>query len=247
MRDGLDAIDPVRRVGTYLVASARVAARHPRAFRPGALARHFPAWWASLDRGAPVEDQPWLCFEAIERLGAWLRPGMQVFEWGSGGSTLFFAERAASVRSVEHDRAWYEVVRERLARRGAARCDLRLVEPDPAAGPPADPADPHGNASGDARFRAASFARYVNAIAEVADGSLDLVLVDGRARPSCCRAAMPKVRPGGLLVLDNAEVPYYDAARRLLGAGGWALTDVWGPIPGARHFSETCLFRRSQP
>ena len=47
------------------------------------------------------------------------------------------------------------------------------------------------------------FDDYVAAINDELDNSLDLVIVDGRARVECVRRAMPKVKPGGLLLLDD--------------------------------------------
>lgn len=39
--------------------------------------------------------------------------------------------------------------------------------------------------------------------------TFDLVLVDGRDRVECCRASIPLIKPGGILMLDNAEREYY--------------------------------------
>jgi predicted O-methyltransferase YrrM len=238
------ALGAIARLAAYASHAGRVALRRPDCFRPGDLLRQLPAWWASQD-GHVSEEIPWLCFSAIELLDRYLRPEMRVFEWGSGGSTLFFSRRVSRVWSVEHDPEWHREVRSRLERAGVSNCELTFVEPEAAAGADeSDPSNPLGFASGDARFRRSSFERYVNAISTHADGSLDLVLIDGRARPSCCRAAIPKVRVGGYVVLDNAEVPYYRRAREQFGAAAWALKDVFGPLPGVRHFSETCLWRR---
>ncbi len=33
-----------------------------------------------------------------------------LFEFGSGNSTLFFAERVKNVISVEHNKEWYQIV-----------------------------------------------------------------------------------------------------------------------------------------
>lgn len=41
------------------------------------------------------------------------------------------------------------------------------------------------------------------------DNYFDIVLVDGRSRPSCLFHSLNKVKKGGLLVLDNAEREYY--------------------------------------
>ncbi len=47
--------------------------------------------------------KPWLVFDAIHFLENWLKPGMRVFEYGSGVSTFFFAQRVAEVTNEERD------------------------------------------------------------------------------------------------------------------------------------------------
>jgi len=43
-------------------------------------------------------------------------------------------------------------------------------------------------------------------VAEVFSGQeLDFALVDGRRRLACTRAVLLKIKPGGILILDNAE------------------------------------------
>ncbi len=248
-RTGLSvrALDAYVKLRAYAWHCRQLAIRRPECFHLGELVRHFPAWWSNQDGGS-ADDLPWLCFSAIEFLDRYLKSEMRVFEYGSGGSTLFFSRRVSQVWSVEHDSGWYEEVRGRLVCAGTTNCNLSLLEPEARSDEAeSDPSDPLGCGSGDARFRRFSFARYVNSIAEHRDRSLDLVLVDGRARPSCCRAAMAKVRVGGYLVLDNAEVPYYLRAREQFRPEVWALKDIYGPVPGVPHFSETCLWRRIAP
>jgi hypothetical protein len=75
-------------------------------------------WLESLREEKPVDKSgapiPWYSYPAIEFLEPRLRPDFRVFEYGSGWSTVWWAERSASVASVEHDPAWYEQVRTRL-------------------------------------------------------------------------------------------------------------------------------------
>jgi len=42
-------------------------------------------------------------------------------------------------------------------------------------------------------------------LSDYADGSLDIVVVDGIDRDECVSAALPKIRPGGWLYLDNSD------------------------------------------
>jgi hypothetical protein len=54
-----------------------------------------------------------------------------------------------------------------------------------------------------------SFAAYSQHIAEYPEKAFSVVVVDGRARPSCLAKAIPYIESGGLLVLDNSDREYY--------------------------------------
>jgi hypothetical protein len=53
---------------------------------------------------------PWIVKEAIYKLDELLTKDMDVLEFGSGGSTLFFSKRAKSVVSFEDDAKWFNKV-----------------------------------------------------------------------------------------------------------------------------------------
>ena len=46
---------------------------------------------------------PWWSFSAIDFMSKQCRADQDVFEFGSGGSTLFFAKRCKTVTAVEDD------------------------------------------------------------------------------------------------------------------------------------------------
>ena len=73
------------------------------------MIRHYPAWREHLQPGKnPVDGRtPWISFSAIELLKKITRPDMRVFEYGSGGSTMFWISRVKELISVEHDLSWY--------------------------------------------------------------------------------------------------------------------------------------------
>jgi hypothetical protein len=151
---------------------------------------------------------PWLSFGAIKYFETHLPANARVFEYGSGGSTLYWLDCGASCVSIEHDPAWYDTVRSRLPR--GALVDYRLVQPDRIdTDLMGDPADPYDYRSADRDLRPFSFQNYVTQIDTFADGWFDLILIDGRARPACIRHGARKVRIGGWLVLDNADRDYY--------------------------------------
>ena len=57
---------------------------------------------------------PWWTYAATAWLRAALNDTQRVFEFGSGGSTSWLAERVASVHSVEHDPLWERTLRRDL-------------------------------------------------------------------------------------------------------------------------------------
>lgn len=72
----------------------------------------------SLASVAPVnasgEPVPWFTVGGIQFLNKRLSDDLTVFEYGSGNSTRWFAERVQEVIAVEHDSEWAEHVRSDL-------------------------------------------------------------------------------------------------------------------------------------
>lgn len=58
-------------------------------------------------QGNPI---PWITYPALEFLSQFDYSECDVFEFGAGNSTLFWAERARKVVSVETDKAWFEML-----------------------------------------------------------------------------------------------------------------------------------------
>lgn len=69
-------------------------------------------WLRSIREDAPVDKDgnplPWITYPCIEFLTRRLPTcPIDVFEWGSGASTRWWARRLARITSVEHDAAWH--------------------------------------------------------------------------------------------------------------------------------------------
>ncbi len=131
-------------------------------------------------------DDPWLTPAAVRLLATLLRPADLGVEFGSGRSTIWFAERVAQLTSVEHDERWYAAVAARLRDRGLANVRYVLAPPD-------QPAE-----SGDC-------SEYARTALGFADSSLDFALIDGHYRDYTAKFVLPKIKAGGLLVIDNAN------------------------------------------
>lgn len=79
--------------------------------------------WAQAPVDAEGNPLPWYTYPCIAFLEPRVRPEMCVFEYGSGHSTRWWAERVERVDAVEHDEAWMA----RVAGQLPANADLRLA------------------------------------------------------------------------------------------------------------------------
>lgn len=156
-------------------------------------------------RMALNQEYPWLAADSVRWLEKHLTPNMRVFEWGAGRSTLFFARRCAHVTSVEHKAKWRRKVQARLDELGIANAELLFHPPEASQ-----------EASGDYK---PGFGPYTRAILPYPDRHFDIVLIDGRSRVACARHCVAKLKPGGVLILDNSERAKYHPIYQAL--TGW--------------------------
>jgi len=171
--------------------------------------KHIFRWFYSLQKDYLIQkNQPWLVFDAIDFLKSLPLEGKKVFEYGSGGSTLFWLEHGVELISIEHDPDWYKLMYPRL--KGITRIDYRLVQMEPVEDKDIrDTANPNLYLSEDLSSVGYDFRNYVCQIDTFPHDYFDIVLIDGRARPSCIVHSVSKVKVNGLLILDNADRLYY--------------------------------------
>lgn len=167
-------------------------------------------WILSLyDDYLYVAKQPWIVFSAIDFLGTLNLEGKKVFEYGSGGSTLFWLSKGCDVVSVEHDPKWFQRMTSLITQK--TQIDYELIEPESLPADKlqtSDPANPdHYVTSFDIPKK--FFKKYVCLIDQFEKNSFDIVLIDGRCRPSCIKHAINKVKKSGYIVIDNADRDYY--------------------------------------
>jgi hypothetical protein len=168
-------------------------------------------------------DAPWLTAEATEALDQWLRPEHVGIEWGSGRSTVWFAQRVGRLVSVEHHAGWHATVAAQLAANGIGNVDYRL-----------SPCEPERIETPE--WIAAMFASdYVRAVDVFAPKTVDFALVDGMYRSACALAVIPKLRSGALLIVDNVNwfLPSSSRAPSSRGERDTPLSPTWAEFQSA--------------
>lgn len=181
-----------------------------------------------------IQHVPWLPYVATEYIKR-LNP-RSVFEWGSGGSTLFFAQKSRIdyyLVSIEHDLEWLKKIKHEVFAKNLDSFDYRYIPySEGEIGP--DKANPLHYKSGSTQLGPVNFKKYASIIDQY--GKFDLILIDGMARASCLYHAVSHVKAGGCIVLDNVgDRPYYlEQTDYLFGnyEDGWErlLFTGYGPI-----------------
>jgi predicted O-methyltransferase YrrM len=132
---------------------------------------------------------PWLTPAAIEFLTTVVRSEDIGLEYGSGRSTTWFAARVKKLVSVEHNSDWHKRVGETIRQLGLNNIEYHL-HPQPGAG---------------SNLPELLTSTYVMASDTLQPDSLDFVLVDGIIRPACAIRAIPLLKKGAWLILDDAN------------------------------------------
>lgn len=187
--------------------------------------RYQPAWlvrrmlYKLYERLHP--DESWLAQGAIRFLAGRLHTDMIGLEWGSGRSTAWFGMRLGQLTSIEHNSEWAIIVRAKTEGLSNVRV-LHIPLDHPESVPTHPNYDP--------------LPRYVEVVQTFADRSLDFVLVDGHYRQACIKSVLEKIRPAGLLVVDNTDwLPEED----------WGVPPSWPKIAEARNvMTQTTIWER---
>ncbi len=152
--------------------------------------------------GPSAQGLPWIAWPSIDFLHDYVRPTHRVFEWGGGGSTIFFLKKGCRLTTVESSEEWVGQLEQQIIQLGGdarSRWDLRFVTV-------VDNQDP----------------AIIEYIRQVDVGApWDVVMVDGWSRMKCFHAAIDRVKPGGVLMLDNADQKQYAAVPGTMQGHGW--------------------------
>jgi hypothetical protein len=167
--------------------------------------------------------EPWISLDAIKFCQKELPPSTIAIEWGSGRSTVWFAKILKRITSVEDNKDWHGYVQNRLNELNLKNVDYRFV---PLNHPINEPTKPTYEKLPD----------YVAVANDFENESVDFIVVDGHYRQACIQAGMPKLKRGGLLLVDNSNwMPRPE----------WGVPSNWPVVHCSRGFDgETTIWRK---
>ncbi|WP_231490655.1 class I SAM-dependent methyltransferase [Pedobacter sp. Leaf170] len=176
-------------------------------------------WFTAFDNKQAVDGQgkalPWVTYSFIDFIKERINKTQHIFEYGSGNSTIFYAERAGSVTSVEHDKNWFEKVKNTSpANAEMIYCELQ---------------------------RDGEYAKK----AALLNRKFEIIIVDGRDRVRCCAYSLDALSANGVIVLDDSEREVYNPARVLLKEKGFKEISFSGISPGLFYEKATSVFYKA--
>lgn len=177
-------------------------------------------WFKALDSRSPVNENgepiPWVTYSFIDFISTRIKKNHQVFEFGSGNSTYYYASRAAKVVSVEHDRAWFD----KISASTPSNSEMLFTEL---------------TENGD-------YSRKPLML----DSKFDIIIVDGRDRVNCCYHSIEALSDDGVVVLDDSERDKYAPAISFFKDKGFKELSFSGISPGLFYRKSTSVFYRPQ-
>ena len=190
----------------------------------GSLVRRGPlvqdGWVRSYIEGQSVDLDgtpiPWLTYPAIDFLTERLPRLECVFEYGSGNGTLWWATKSERVRAVENDPEWYEKMKKVLPR------NVELYFEDISSG-----------------------TGYEEKVL-VDEYYYDVIVIDGRRRNNCMAQSVKRIKPNGVIILDNSDRAEYAPGVRQIIDSGFRQIEFSGFCPIVNFKSQTAIFYRSQ-
>jgi hypothetical protein len=173
-------------------------------------------WFESFTSGSVVDKNsqpiPWLSYPFISFISDRLTKTMNIFEFGSGNSTLYFSEKVNSVTSVEHDKDWYIKI---LSKKNN-NVNLLFVQ-----------LETNGKycrsaLSGKSRFH--------------------IIIVDGEDRVNCIFNSLDSLERNGVIILDDSERNEYADGIDFLLKNSFKKIDFYGMAAGVLYEKCTSLF-----
>jgi hypothetical protein len=161
--------------------------------------------------GEPI---PWYTYSFIKFIEPRLKKQFDAFEFGCGNSTLWYAQRIRSVKSVEHNIEWFNKMKDKIP------LNALLVH--------------------QTLFENGDYAREV--LAE--NKNYHLIIIDGEDRNNCLVHAVSKLCMDGVIIYDNSDRSEYNFSYDLLAKSGFKRIDFKGLGPIVNVNSCTTVFYR---
>ncbi|WP_148289447.1 hypothetical protein [Fibrella aestuarina] len=185
------------------------------------------SFWQKRPLSVEGKPIPWFTYSAIHFLEEKLNKSLTVFEYGSGGSTLWLSDRVASVTSIENDKVWFDLVSKNIPQ----NVNYVYVE------------------TGNIPYELAAFYPMNEGISLYSDKiyefnrKFDIVIIDGIDRNNCVEPAINNLALGGVIIFDNCEYrKEYEEGLQKLKDNNFRKIEFRGLSAGIKYETSTGFF-----
>lgn len=158
----------------------------------------------------------WYTYPFLKFIESRLSNTFSVFEFGCGNSTLWYALKVKSIKAVEHDKVWFELVKKKLP----SNAEVVFKELT--------------NKGEYSREVLNSKILY------------DLIIIDGVDRNNCALNAIKQLSQQGILIFDNTDREEYLESISTIINLGFKKIDFWGLSPITSHNTCTSVLYRTE-
>lgn len=176
-------------------------------------------WFNSFNTKQSIDKNnkpiPWCTYPFIKFIEPRIHKNLTVFEFGSGNSTLWYAERVKNIVSVENDKDWFEVISSKLPE------NAQII------------------------YQKLDYGGEYCRTAINSDLKYNIIIIDGRDRVNCVKQSIKCLTENGIIVFDNSDLQQYQEGVNFLIEKGFKKIDFIGLSPVTPHNNCTSVFYKS--
>ena len=195
-----------------LQSTFRFLIRYPKSYL------NTTGWLESNRRKYPCKPDgsplPWLNYPTIALLEKRLNKKHLLFEYGSGYSTLFFANLVSGIVSVEYDKEWLDRINSMQPKNAVVHHVPKDID-----------------------------GKYCRSILS-SETNYHIFLIDGRDRINCIKQSIKKLTDDGVIIFDDSQRSEYQEAQLFMKDLGFLHLELEGLKPNSFELDSTSLFYR---
>jgi predicted O-methyltransferase YrrM len=180
-------------------------------------------WTRSFLEGVSQDEDgnllPWMTYPAIEFLQNYVNKNHEIFEFGCGASTIFFAKKAKKVYGLETNQNWLNLINEKLQSLDL-EAQIELIE--------------NGIDNKNYEIFPQKFEK-----------KFDIIVIDSLKRFLCAQNSINFIKDDGIIILDDSQRENYKKIFDFFAENGFEKKDFWGIEPGKLKIKNTTVFLRS--
>lgn len=168
-------------------------------------------YYSSIDKNKhPI---PWWSYSFNDFFIPKLNKHLEIFEYGSGNSTLFLSKKVKDIISIEHNKEWFNQLKHNVPK----NVTLKFQK-----------LDKYGE----------SYSKSILKEKKL----FDVIIIDGRDRVNCIYNSIYKLKENGIIILDDSQRENYKKGIDFLIDNGFKHLYFTGVSAGTYKKKSTSLF-----